>query len=150
VRRNACSALIAAEDIDAFPDMVPALADSDLVVRERALRGLRELLGDAALSALAAEIPAADARLRRMLVYALQRCDPQAGPLQALSLRDDPELAVRVAVAHALATSADATEVTRTLERLAADADADVRDAASASLEVRARDPDSRRLGEDG
>lgn len=43
VRRGACSALIATGDSGVYPDMVPALADPDLVVRDRALRDRAEV-----------------------------------------------------------------------------------------------------------
>jgi HEAT repeat protein len=150
VRRNACSALIAAGDVTACPDLVPALADPDRVVRERALRGLRELLGDAVLDTLSDAAPTAGPRLKRMLVYALQTCDPKRGPLRVTSLRDDPDPEVRVAVAHTLRTAVDATEVTCVLERLAEDVDANVRDAAAGSLAARSAGRDRRARGEGG
>ena len=101
-----------------------------------ARRVQRDLLGQRTVAALATALPQTHPRHRPALVYALQACAPQHGSLLAVSLDDDPDPVVHVALALTL-RAAVGTAALRVLKRLTTDEDAYVRDAAQGVLDAR-------------
>jgi HEAT repeat protein len=112
--------------------LINALTDPVGVVRAAALESLEQRLGRQTLvDRLAAELSSRDAGKRRAVLYALARLAPRGGiPASSLSaLTRDPDMDVRVALAHAApAVLPDPREI---LALLAEDAAPAVRAASS-------------------
>ena len=132
VRRALCRAIGATGDRSAVRALVPVLADRNPTVRAAALNVLSELPGDEFGALIAGSLPAASARVRRALVYALFRCpEGLRVPILAASAAD-PDTDVRLAVAHVAAGVAD-VRAAGILALLAEDSDPAVRHAATSA-----------------
>jgi len=133
VRRVACHALGTSLGRASAPCLTRMLCDQHPTVRLAALNTLEQVCGDDLGRFLGAAMTGAPDRLRRALVYALERCpDGAATPLLETAVSDaDPT--VRLAAVRQLG-SRDAAGSARTLAPLRTDPDPAVRFAAEQAL----------------
>jgi HEAT repeat protein len=128
VRRAACRALGASRSERSTPVLLERIRDQHVAVRDAALRALSEVHREMTGQVVADQLATSGAARRAALLYALDRIDPSMATdaVQRHDTASDPAELVRIAVCHIL----DPDQFAGTLERLADDPDAGVRNAA--------------------
>lgn len=98
VRRDACSAAAQRSVAALIPDLVSALSDKDLGVKEAALNSLITIGGEEVAEALVPLLRSDDASLRNMAIEILSHTGPQTAKVISRLLKDKDEDVIKFAV----------------------------------------------------